>query len=227
MFLFIKLVLAHYIADFILQFEELYRLKLKSKAGHIWHVVMHGLASLILAGPYLRFPSIWIFVLAITVIHYIQDRIKYSYQAQHPKTAFFCFTVDQIFHLGFIACVLLLPESHLELGFGIPALDVLYKDNRITLILIAFIISVFKGAYFLHAFRKTFIPGSRPDHFITSREMAFAFWQRGLVTGTFLLASPKFFFLVLLADLRPQNRLDFILNFLFAAATGLLIRMFL
>jgi hypothetical protein len=42
MFLFLKLVLAHLIADFILQFEELYQLKIRSFLGHLAHVLIHG-----------------------------------------------------------------------------------------------------------------------------------------------------------------------------------------
>jgi len=59
--LFLKLILAHLIADFILQFEELYQLKIRSFLGHLFHALIHGLVSLALLYPYLNVLQIWIF----------------------------------------------------------------------------------------------------------------------------------------------------------------------
>ena len=231
MFIFFKLVLAHYIADFILQFEELYRLKLKSRLGHVSHALIHAAVSLTLTAPYLHNVSVWIFIAAISTIHYFQDRFKYDYQARHPKTAFYCFTLDQVFHFLFISTVFFLPVSRVELNIpSFPALNYFYEGSTFTIIAIAFINAIFKGAYFLYSFRQTFIPGSRPDHFITSSEIAYAFWERGFLTAVFLFPPPVFFILAPLAGvprllIAPlKNKMDFLMSFAFSAAAALIFR---
>src|SRR5690348_8070655 len=112
MFLFYKLVLAHLVADFILQFEELYQLKLKSKLGHIFHALIHGGVCLILLLPYLpgrAFP--WVFIAVIVTIHYFQHLLKCRLRDLYPKGNFYFFALDQIIHILFLATILLFPFS--------------------------------------------------------------------------------------------------------------------
>lgn len=227
MFVFLKLVLAHMIADFILQFEELYQLKLKSWLGHLAHAFFHGLVSFILLAPYLSDPIIVVFIIAVTAIHYFQDQIKYSIQAKHPKQIFWCFTLDQIGHFLFLACIFFIPAAQIEKGFpGHAGLDFAYRDPAITLLLILFISIGFKASYLLHAFRKTFIPDTRPDHFITSFEMAWGIAERSLIAFCYLYPSP----LILIISFTPGlgrlsskklcSRLDFLLSYTYAAFSG-------
>ena len=227
MFLFLKLVLAHMIADFILQFEELYQLKLKSRLGHLAHAFFHALVSFILLAPYLSDPVIIIFIIAVTVIHYFQDQIKYSIQAKHPEQIFWCFTLDQIGHFLFLASIFFLPSAQIEKGFpGHPHLDLLYRDPTLTLALILFIGIGFKAAYFLHAFRKTFIPDTRSDHFITSFEMAWGIAERSLIVFCYLNLSPIIFLVSLtpglarLSSRKMCSLLDFSLSYGYAALAG-------
>src|SRR5664279_3677669 len=98
MFLFLKLILAHLIADFILQFEELYQLKVRSFLGHLSHALIHGLVSLALLYPFLQEPQIWIFVVGMVLIHLAQDLIKYSFTKKMPANTFIYFMTDQICH---------------------------------------------------------------------------------------------------------------------------------
>lgn len=232
MFLFLKLVLAHLIADFILQFEELYQLKVRSHVGHFFHALIHCLVSLALAAPFLNMPWMWAYLITLAVIHHFQDLLKYSLQAKHPKQIFWCFTIDQIFHFLFIATALLIPAAHEVRGFPqTPALHQVYTDPKITLLLIALITSVFKATYFLHAIRGSFIPGSRPDHFITSFEVWHACVERIWITSWILFASP---FVALpaaaaigtfrLASPKLKNSADFAMSFIYAAAVGFLFK---
>jgi hypothetical protein len=227
MFLFLKLLLAHMVADFILQFEELYRLKLRSWLGHFFHALIHGIVSLLLLLPYLNSPRVWIFVAAITIIHYVQDQIKYSLQAKDPKNTFWYFTIDQIVHIAFLAAVFLLPEAHESArAFGSKNIDPVYLDNRLTLFWILFIGVTFKAAYFLHSLRKTFFAGSRPDHFITSFEMSWGLIERSIIAFCFLYSSPLLVALSIFpAAVRPfsprlRSVTDFALNYAYAALAG-------
>ncbi len=215
------------IADFILQFEELYQLKLKSSLGHLAHAFFHALVSFILLAPYLNDPLIIIFIIAITVIHYFQDQIKYSIQAKHPEQIFWCFTLDQIGHFLFLACIFFFPASHIEKGFPNHApLDSIYRDPSLTLALIVFIGIGFKAAYFLHSLRRTFIPGTRPDHFITSFEMAWGIAERSLIAFCYIHLSPLIFIISLtpglarLSSKKMCSTLDFFLSYAYAATAG-------
>lgn len=232
MFLFLKLVLAHLIADFILQFEELYQLKVRSHLGHFFHALIHCLISLALAAPFLSIPWMWAYILTLAVIHHFQDILKYRIQAKHPKQIFWCFTIDQIFHFLFIATSLLIPAAYEVRGFpNTPPLHQVYTDTQITLFLIAMIASVFKGTYFLHAIRGSFIPGSRPMHFITSFEVWHALIERSWITAWVLfaplpLAIPAGAGIGLLRFVSSplKNRLDFFMSFLYAAIMGFIFR---
>ncbi len=236
MFLFLKLLLAHLIADFILQFEELYRLKVKSRWGHFFHGLIHFLCSLLLVSPYWDLPFIWIFVTAISVIHYYQDLLKYSLQEKHPKQIFWCFTVDQIFHVLFIASIMLFPISSEERGFpSSSTLNLLYSGNPVTLYAIAYITAIFKGCYFLHALRRSFLKKTRPDHFITSLEVWHGIAERGFVVSLFLFNIPAPALLIawpLVAFLRVipkklRNIEDFFLSGAYAGIVGLFFRLWL
>ncbi len=230
----LKLYLAHLVADFILQFEELYQLKIKSLAGHIFHALIHALVSLVVALPYLRQPAAWLIIGLLATIHYAQDRIKYDLQ---EKTGLFfpCFVLDQIIHFLFIYAVVLLPAvPGLNAGFGRSFWQGIYADDFWTLLFIGFFLSTFAGAYTLHNFRKNYVSGSRPDHLITALELNHGIIERGVVSGIFLFAanpllwavSPAIGFLRLFSG-RLRNKLDFFLSFLFAALTGLIFRLWI
>lgn len=232
MFLFLKLVLAHLIADFILQFEELYRLKVRSQAGHFFHAAIHAVMMLLVALPYLApYPMLGVYLIILAKIHYFQDGIKYRIQAKHPKQIFWCFTIDQIFHFLFLATVIIWPPASTPRPFFSGIVDQLYRDSIWTLYACAFITTTFKTTYLLHAFRLSFIPGSRPDHLITSSEMAWDLAERTFITGLvlfdpvplgFMLALPIGF----LRFFHPQRRsaVDFVLSASCAIVTGFLFR---
>jgi len=183
MSLFLKLYLAHLIGDFILQFEELYRLKMRGNLGHMYHVLIHTGVSLILVAPYLSDPFLWLFIGFVTIIHYIQDQIKYSLQKKNERLMFPCFIIDQIFHFLVIALILLFPASHTVLPVtDIPIMNIYLFLDVWTLVAIAFIISTFAGGYTLHALRKSYFRGTRPDHMITAFELMHGIIERGTVT---------------------------------------------
>ncbi len=231
MFLFLKLYLAHLIADFILQCDELYRLKVRSKAGHLLHVLVHFLISALFVLPYLRNASVWGCLIFITVFHYLQDSVKYAVQKNH-RLMFRAFVIDQIVHLLVILSVLLLPVSHRILGFpDHPLLNTFYTDNFYTLLLIFFILSTFAGSYLLHTFRMSYCENCRPDYAISSPEMIEGLIERSIISFTFLLslhpvplaAAGLTGFLRLLSK-KTRRLADFGLSFTYAALLGLLFK---
>ena len=198
MFLFLKLILAHLIADFILQFEELYQLKVRSFLGQLFHVLIHGLVSLAILYPYLNEPVIWAFAAGIVVIHLTQDLIKYSFTKKTPANTFIYFTIDQFCHALVISVIFLFPISREVRGFpDIPFLDILYKQNIWTILPVFFITLTFAGSYILNAFAKSYLKGHSPLYLISSPEMAHAIIERSLMAWILLsCTSPWCLFLI-------------------------------
>jgi hypothetical protein len=187
MFLFLKLILAHLIADFILQFEELYRLKVRSFLGQLLHVLIHGLVSLALLYPYLNEPVVWAFAAGIVVIHLAQDLLKYSFTKKTPANTFIYFMTDQLFHILVISVIFLLPVSREVRGFpDSPLLDTLYRTDYWTLGAIFFITLTFAGSYILNAFTKSYLKGHAPLYLISSPEIAHALLERSLIAWILL-----------------------------------------
>ena len=234
MFLFLKLYLAHLIADFILQFKGLYQLKLRALRGHIYHVLILAALSLVLVLPYLKDPFIWIFIGAMSLIHFFQDVVKYLLQQKDPKKMVWYFTIDQVFHLIFLSSILVFPISKLMLDMpALGQINFFYASNRWTLRAILFILSSFGGAYFLHALRRSFFPNAREKHFITRFEIAHGVMERAWISFLWLcpvwiaiLLTPAIGFLRLFSQ-KLRSRSDFLLSFFYATLLGIAFRFFL
>ncbi len=208
MFLFLKLILAHLIADFILQFEELYQLKVRSFLGQLAHVLIHGVVSLALLYPYLNEPVIWIFVTGIVLVHLTQDLLKYSFTQKTPANTFVYFMTDQLCHVLVLSAIFLLPISREIRGFqDSTLLDMLYRTNFWTLGAIFFITLTFAGSYVLNAFTKSFLKGRSPLFLISSPEIAHAILERSLMAWILLSGGP--FFTLLLIPCVGVLRLPF------------------
>lgn len=232
MFILLKLFLAHLIADFVIQFDELYQLKLKHPAGHLLHVLTHALVNFLILFPYLGNPIIWIFVLLISTIHLIQDMVKYRLMQQHKQYFLHIFLGDQVLHFLFLSTILFFPVSSQKIGFAFwPTLDLLYTDNLWTVYTIALVMATFCGSFFLNALSITYLKHLRQDHFITSTEMTLGLIERSLVAGIFLWASnPVWFLISPLAGIfrflfkSGRSKRDFMLSFIYAVLIGILFR---
>ncbi|MDD5218830.1 MAG: DUF3307 domain-containing protein [Candidatus Omnitrophica bacterium] len=232
MYLFLRLYLAHLIADFILQFDELYKLKVKSRWGHVLHVAIHFLTSVLFAAPFLKYPSVWICLTGLTAAHYFQDELKYAVQ-KNPKRMFVAFVTDQIVHFAVIGTVMVLPVSRLALGISDhPVLSAYYSSNPVVLLMILFVLATFAGSYLLHAFRMSyFAQVSRPDHAITRFEMIHAMIERTLIAGLFLF-SPGIGWLIAsplvgiprLFSKKLRDKTDFLFSYIYAALLGFFFR---
>ncbi|MFA5160117.1 MAG: DUF3307 domain-containing protein [Candidatus Omnitrophota bacterium] len=198
MFLFLKLILAHLIADFILQPEELYQLKIRSFLGQLFHVLIHGLVSLMLLYPYLNTPQIWLFVAGLVLVHLVQDLIKYSVTKKNPANTFVYFMTDQLCHVLVISTIFFLPVSHEVRGFpDSPRLDMLYRMDIWTLDAIFFIILTFAGSYILNAFTKSYLKEHSPLYLISSLEIVHAILERSLIAWILLSSTPPWMLLLI------------------------------
>jgi hypothetical protein len=230
MFLFLKLILAHLIADFILQPEELYRLKVRSSLGQWLHVLIHGLVSLALLYPYLNEPVIWVFVAGIVLVHLAQDLTKYFLMKKISANTFLYFMTDQLCHGLVLSTIFLLPVSHEIRGFPNSALlDMLYRTTDGTAIAIFFITLTFAGSYILNAFSKSYLKGRPPLFLISSPEMTHAILERPLMAWILLSGGPLFTLLLIpcagilrLPFKRLRNWTAFLLSLSYAVLITLL-----
>lgn len=115
--LFIKLILAHFIGDFLLQPQKwvLHKEKHKHKSKFLyWHILVHFGALLLVLQANFKY---WLGMLIICISHYIIDVIKL-----HLKSVLnnrWLFGLDQLAHIIIIALVVSIFEPY---GFSIDAL---------------------------------------------------------------------------------------------------------
>lgn len=124
--LFIKLVLAHFIGDFILQPEKwvLHKETHKHKSKFLyWHILIHFAALLIVLQLHFKY---WLAILIIIVSHYIIDVIKLHLKSK--LNGRLLFSLDQVAHILIIALVVSIYEPY---AFKITNL---YNSNFLLLV---------------------------------------------------------------------------------------------
>ena len=102
MIILLKLLLAHFVGDFVLQPKSWVANKeqFKEKSPKLWlHIVIHGTLVLLVLWDL----NFWLLALSITLVHGIIDLIKLYAQRDHTKPRWFL--IDQGLHL--ISLVLL------------------------------------------------------------------------------------------------------------------------
>ncbi len=95
MIVLIKLILAHFVGDFLLQPKSWVRKKEREKAAALplyFHVLIHGALILLLLWNW-RF---WPLALWVIVIHFIIDTVKLYFQSKHKPQ---WFIADQVLHI--------------------------------------------------------------------------------------------------------------------------------
>lgn len=119
--LFIKLILAHFIGDFLLQPEKwvIHKEQYKHKSKFLyWHILVHfGTLILLLQADF----SYWLGIIIIIISHYIIDLIKLHLKS--ASNARILFALDQLSHFVIIALVVNIYEPY---AFNI---NTLYNSN--------------------------------------------------------------------------------------------------
>lgn len=92
------LIIAHLLADFIFQPKKLIEWKKRNMLGILVHVLIFALLSLLLLAPYLIFWETWAVIGAISLVHFLTDKIKISALLKYKGFAL-PFILDQAIHL--------------------------------------------------------------------------------------------------------------------------------
>jgi len=150
MLLFLKLYLAHLIADFILQPNWIARYKLKTPRLAL-HSLIHLVTALIVINTALT-RKILLILFLLAFVHAVSDYIK----ARFTRDEWLAFTADQFVHLSTIilACIWLSTDPS---GNARKIFQMLDGSQRLYLYLCVYVAVTFGGGYFVQKVTKFFM----------------------------------------------------------------------
>lgn len=94
------LILAHLLGDFVFQPTRLVLWKMRSIIGVLVHILVHFAIIFLILLPLIinGYPWLILVILAITLMHFLIDQAKISYDLRHDKKVK-PFIIDQLLHL--------------------------------------------------------------------------------------------------------------------------------
>jgi hypothetical protein len=198
MFIYLRLLLAHFIGDFPLQVNKVYALKHKGIEGGIPHALILTGCYIIFSWPYLNLPGVWSFIVFLGVAHLFQDSIKLAYK--DLRYSFWAYVLDQIFHAAIIAMLFFAPLKNLKPPEGSSFIVLLYNDNLFVIYLIALILATYNGYYLIRNLKNTFL---RKVCSCSDFEKKYGILERALLVTMFLMDKYIFLFVALIFLARP------------------------
>ncbi len=148
MFLFYRLLLAHIIADFPLQTNQIFKVKTNTEWGVLVHALIVLIFSIFFAFPYLEDPKVIIVLLVIFLSHTVIDKLKMEYSKKTKNQSIRILLLDQFLHIAIIALLAFnftenyLLSSPFNSAFLNYLIDI-YNSDIFIVSLIGYIASVF------------------------------------------------------------------------------------
>lgn len=155
MFIFLRLLLAHFIGDFPLQFNKVFALKLKGLKGGIPHALFVTASFIFFSWPYLNMPAMWAFIIFLGSIHLVQDRIKLMFKK--IKFAFWFYILDQLMHVGTICLVFLTDLKNAAPPIESNPFVAVYNNDLVILYFIAAIFVTYNGFFLIRNFKDSLL----------------------------------------------------------------------
>lgn len=232
MFLLLRLILAHLVADFVLQPDEIYTAKKKSLRGASIHYLIIFLAFLFFCYPYLKFSGCWLVITFAVFTHVVQDEIKLR-KSSSAKTNFFAFIFDQTIHIACLCPVLFFKFAYSPVPYG-TTFAVIYNNNSLVMLIIIYILSVLEGAYLWESFKFSYFKEPRfrqnPVLFNTY-VIKYGMFERFVITTSFLHPYFTAFLIIPFVFRMLSKRLgfssDLVFNLLYASVLGLFLKRYL
>lgn len=185
MTIFWRLILAHFLADFTFQSNQIASWKRENVWGGIIHSLIFTLAGVFLCFPYLNEIWIslngihfqgWFCLFLLGAFHFIEDEWRiYSISRGSPDNFFF-FLFDQIIHLSFI--FIFSPQ-------GIADSNKLFISDKIIFLLIILILVTHFTTVLVHYIEKLFRSSNQSDSF--SYGKYYFMGERIVLAASFLL----------------------------------------
>ncbi|MCS7202162.1 MAG: DUF3307 domain-containing protein [Dictyoglomus sp.] len=159
MFWFLRLWLAHLLADFPFQTNFIFKLKKKSFLGVVLHGSIFLICALFLSMPYLKYFSSILYILCVWIFHiYIDWRKVKTSNLSKTQDNIWYFLLDQLIHFISLTFVFLFPYSKYPIFWERPYLGNLwlrfYNSDYYVLLAIGYIIVVFTGTILTFYVRK-------------------------------------------------------------------------
>ena len=155
MFLFYRLLLAHFIADFPLQSTKLFRLKTEGIKGTILHGSIFGILAVVFSVPYLTFQWMGTFLILLWIFHIFTDWLKIKLINHYKNDSLSLFIFDQMLHIAVIGVVILFNFPPIEIAKGGTFLGRLYSNDLFIISCIFYIIAVFTATVLIYYLKKT------------------------------------------------------------------------
>jgi len=165
MFLFYRLLLAHIIADFPMQTNQIFKVKTNTEWGVLIHTLIVLIFSIFFVFPYLEDPKVIIIILIIFLSHTMIDKLKLKYSKKTKNQGIRILLLDQALHIAIIAVLAFnFTESYsLSFPFNSAFLNYLidiYNNDIFIVSLIGYIASVFFIPILLMYIREEGIPAN-------------------------------------------------------------------
>lgn len=160
MFLFLRILLAHFVADFPFQTSKVYVLKAGGGAGKWAHTLIVFIISVIFVYPYWGTPDIWLYLIGAALVHHLSDWLKVLLnQRGSPRYFLFRYLGDQVVHVTTAAFVFLLPIGHIKLEWpGDGAWATFYNSDFWMIYGSLLMVATYFATYFIEAFKKSYCP---------------------------------------------------------------------
>ena len=203
MFMFIRLLLAHFLGDFPFQFDSIYKLKFKGLQGIVPHALIIGICGVAMSWPYLHLPLMWFFLIFMAASHLIQDSIKLNFN--DPKYSFWSYLLDQLSHVVLIAMLFLTNIRKFHAPHDQSNLFVrIYSNNGLLIYFIMLIVATYNGHYLIRCFKDTFMEKASQCYVY---EKWFGMCERAVIVSLFLSRMPLWLILPICLALRPLTYL--------------------
>jgi len=185
MFVFYRLLLAHVIADFPLQFTSIYRFKIKSILGSFVHSGIFSLLAILLVWPYWNLTRMQEFIFFLWLVHGIQDWLKVVIFEKYRLDNIWVFLLDQSLHIGFLGMLFSFGLAKLTPPEALSKAVSLYNDNNLIIYAIAFISIGFGGGILISYVKNLFYRMGRMD--LTSPQRYIQVGERMLIMTLMLM----------------------------------------
>jgi hypothetical protein len=227
MFIFWRLLLAHFIADFPIQTNKIYFLKTKYPWGSFLHSGIFIIVSALLLWPLWNRLDFWLFLLFLFVSHGIQDLLKIIYNRQNSHDTIWLFLIDQVLHILFISTVFLLPISVMKYTVDQSSWYHWYSQDK-SIIFLTFLVGIGFGGSILIPYIEKLVK-HLPRVEIPPKFKYYGVLERILVIA--LVSAPGYWyvftplvFLVRYFSRETYSAISVLVSVLAAAAGGILLR---
>jgi|GEM_PF-3507815 len=213
--LFLYLLAAHLIGDFLLQSKKLITWKKKAKKGILVHVLIHLITTLILVSPFILMSGgsaldpliMCLGVVGIIGLHFIIDMEKIKFEKKKPDSSFQIYLVDQLCHVGVIAVFTILLQDFASVRFENEILGDIYFAKEILLYLILLISVTYTWEITTYEYARR--SSNKPLPFVPSRTQMMV---RGIIISViFVLLTPLTAYAVnpkYSSSIAPDGRID-------------------